>query len=1172
MNASRSRVQPTGPSRLARTLLAPVAATAAAVLLSLTPAAGQAQLLTLPPVPWFVGKSAPPNILLTLDDSGSMAWAYTPDDFDNVVGTAHVAMKSNLNPLYYNPALEYPAPPDSAGLPYPTSFTAARRNGFDASRGTLDLSVRYRPEQQYNPTSTGYWRVDHCRAADTVGGTCPGLNVAPSVETGAYWWTYIPTGNATCPNNPTLPQTASLPVSCFQLGRPTTDEAKQNFANWYSFYRTRNLATVSAAMIGFSKLPSDYRIAWQGLGGACSSASAFPSDCIGWDTSRSVVDARLGPFDAAKRAALWSWLERLPANVGTPLRDALRRAGEYLKTAAAYRDDPLDTASPLSSCRASYSIMMTDGIWNSDSSSVGNADNSTRTLPDGTVYSPRFPFRDNTSDTLADIAFHYWSTDLQPDVANQLRPFTPYKAGDTLTTNEYWDPRNDPANWQRMNSFFVGLGLSNWLTLPGGRWMGSTHAGSASPLDGYNAFAANSVNWPVAQANATPGNVYDLWHAAINGRGQFYSADSPESLIRAFDDMRERIAQREAGVTAAASTSLQMQSDTMMFSTSFSSARWDGTLRAFRLQADGTPDTVPTWTTDNTFNTLSPGSIGSHKVFVRGSSGALVQLQPTDSGLGLLPATVLSSLKTQANALSLGPTSSNAGATTLVRWVLGDTGEPRLRRRDRLLGDLVNSAPVYEGGRDYGYGVTSWTDNPSIDGAVYAAFVKKKRTGATVGGVPEAAKPTVYVGSNDGMLHAFNAKTGAHRFAYMPTPSLSKIGKRADPTAGHDWFVDGQIALHDVHDGTAWRNILIASPGAGARGLFALDVTDPDSPSLLWEWFPADVDLGYVLGEPVIARAASGHWIVAIGNGVGSVGTASGNRASLYVLNALTGAVLKKLDAGSASTTVANGLSGPALLYLSGRQLGFAYAGDLTGKLWRFDLRGAVTDWAVSFSGLPIFQATGPTAAAQPITSKPRIVSDRILGRMILFGTGRLLTPSDPTTTTVQSVYGVRDRSSGGTATRADLTAQTITSESGSSRTLSTNAVATSAAGWYLDLTGTATTSGERVVAPLTYMPEASLALVTTVRPTATVDACATSVTSWTMALSPFSGRAINLFAGTGETFSAGMRQTDRLGTLTPIRMSNNRMKMMTNGGTTGLEQSEVSRTWNPRAAWQQVR
>jgi type IV pilus assembly protein PilY1 len=1136
-----------------------------------------AQLISPASLPWYVGRNDPPNILLTLDDSGSMAWAYSPDSLSD--HSDSIAFKSDLNPMYFSETARYPIPRNADGVAYSTSYTAAPINGFDPSRGTVNLATGYRPFIGQEPQHTlsqvdsGTNWSEFARHCSSTNCTMPnGTVIGRTAPTAAYWYRYNAGSSSSCPLKPTVGQMSSLPASCFTGRTPGADtDLQQRFASWYSFYRTRNLATVTAAMFGFAQMPDDYRVAWQGLT-TCTHPTLFSNTCKGWQSSRSAVNARLEPFDLNKRRALWSWLERLPASASTPLRDALTRAGEYTRQTGAfspYQNVMGNAAGGESSCRATYSLMMTDGIWNSDSdyTAPGNIDGNNRSLPSLSHpapvtqhnYTPRAPFQDSQSNTLADIAFHYWITDARTDLPDLLKPYVPYKAGETLSANEYWDPRNDPGTWQRMTSFFVGLGLGGWLTSP--QWMGSTYAGTASPPDGYNALAGNTA-WPTL-ASGLSGYVYDLWHAALNSRGQFYSADSSEALVDAFDDMRNRIAEREAGATAAAGTSLQLQADTKMYATQFSSARWDGTLTAYSLDANGAPLPTPAWTTDSTFRPSSTGPT-SFRIFARGASGSLVAVTDTGSGL---PAAVLTAL--DAEAARIGRTRQ-----ALLKWVLGDASDPSLRARSRLMGAVINSAPVFEGGRDYGYGVTRWSDATPIDGPVYAEYLKRKRKGDAT----NTPKPTVYVGSNDGMLHAFNGETGAHRFSYMPTPVFNRIGNRAQVGGPHVWMVDGQIAVHDVHEtGVGWRTILIASMGAGARGLFALDVTDPDNPVLKWEWFPADDDLGFVTGEPVIARARSGEWVVTFGNGYGSVS----NRSVLYVLNALTGVQLRKIVADT-NTTEANGLSSPALLYLPGKLLAYAYAGDLRGNLWRFDIgsTSSVADWKLDFGNQPLFVATVPgTSTRQPITAKIRIATDRTKGRVLLFGTGRLFADGDQAVKSTQSVYGIFDRPAGsGTATRANLTLQKILSESAGQRTLSTTAPATDSAGWVIDLgTGTIgpTGSGERVVTPISYLPEVSLAVVSSLAPIASSDPCSSESNTWMMAVSPFTGRAQNIFprpVGAGGSLAAGYQVTGSFAPPTLVRKDNGNLRLMVNGGPTGLTGVDVARGWNPRASWQQVR
>jgi type IV pilus assembly protein PilY1 len=420
------------------------------------------------------------------------------------------------------------------------------------------------------------------------------------------------------------------------------------------------------------------------------------------------------------------------------------------------------------------------------------------------------------------------------------------------------------------------------------------------------------------------------------------------------------------------------------------------------------------------------------------------------------------------------------------------------------------------------------------------------------------------------MLHAFNGDTGARRFSFVPSALLAKLGDRASPTYIHQYYMDGPIVLHDVYNSSSksWRTILVASTGGGARSLFALDVTNPDSPTLLWEFAPSDNDMGYVYGEPVIARAADGTWVVVFGNGYGS----QNNTSYLYVLNAFSGVQLKKLevrDTTAATPTSAQGLSAPALLYLAGRQLGYGYVGDWQGNLWRIDMGGAPSTWTLGFGSKPLFKARTPSGAVQRITAKPRVVSDRVLGRVIVFGTGKLLEITDKSDTSIQSLYGIYDWPTGGTtASRSDLTQQTVLSETTTSRMTSSNALSASTKrGWYLDIATGGTGTGERIIAPVVAIPEISVILATTIKPTG--DACDTSMTSAVMALSPFSGAANSLFdVASGR--SNGVLIGGSVASPAVIRKGG-KLTIMINRGKTGVEQLPVTKSWNPRAAWRQL-
>ena len=379
-----------------------------------------------------------------------------------------------------------------------------------------------------------------------------------------------------------------LLVSSDSTTDPWTSAEKQNFANWYSFYRTRNLATVSAATLAFAELGTESRVAWQNL----HTCDGFDTDCDGWTNSN--FDSRIDQFTGDHRANFYSWLSRMPAEDATPLRSALIRAGQMYGEDRPYEFDPGEGGSetPIYECRQNYSIVMTDGIWNSDTiTSIGNADSPASpglTLPDGTTFTATAPYSDGNSNSLADIAFYYWATDLNTDLNDSdALKYEPVTVNETIeyddpsngvgidattTLTPVQNPKNDPANWQHMVTFTVGVGLTSTLMEPNLLWEGDTYDG------GYKALATGYANWPATGTNETPGNVYDLWHAAINSRGQFFSAETPDDIVAAFNTIIQRIESRQGSASNLSLNAGSVSSSSQFFQALFDSEDWSGHL------------------------------------------------------------------------------------------------------------------------------------------------------------------------------------------------------------------------------------------------------------------------------------------------------------------------------------------------------------------------------------------------------------------------------------------------------------------------------------------------------------------------------------------------------------------------------------------------------------------
>jgi type IV pilus assembly protein PilY1 len=374
-------------------------------------------------------------------------------------------------------------------------------------------------------------------------------------------------------------------------------------------------------------------------------------------------------------------------------------------------------------------------------------------------------------------------------------------------------------------------------------------------------------------------------------------------------------------------------------------------------------------------------------------------------------------------SLSVAQQAFFGGNTDLVNFLRGDRsneGSP-FRIRSTVLGDIMHSRPIY---------------------------------------VRDATSPTVFVGANDGMLHAINAATpslgtgigGSERWAYVPSMLLPKMKKLAANPYLHDYFVDGQINVATVESGS--RRMLVGGLGAGGKGLYALDITDSDgltaaseadvASKVMWEISPtkvryaapattnAYVNLGYTYGTVTIAKmnvAGTLTDVIIVGNGYNdglgdyagctnvtpSYAACDGNyQAYLYVINAVSGQLIKSIKAGTSGSSVSpNGLSTPSAIDVDGDgTVDRVYAGDLNGTMWKFDLA------AGTVSALLV------TSPAQAITMTPAVAIHPEGGYMVNFATGKMFITADTTDTTVHYAYGAWD---GAPSANAVLLSQTIT-------------------------------------------------------------------------------------------------------------------------------------------------
>ncbi|MDX1757274.1 MAG: PilC/PilY family type IV pilus protein [Marinobacter sp.] len=1038
----------------------------------IAPVSGYAAPGTLATEPLYLASVVDPNLMFIMDDSGSMSWGFMPDSVDagflnaspeddfhvkDCSGTvvygnrrfcivdisdAYYLAAATVNKAYYDPTVRYEPPVKSDGTFYSdASYTSAPINGYDSSSATIDLSTEYTAIMDEDDFYWGYFDLDNDGDLDQV----DDVVLSPTGKVGeAFYYTEKDSCSDVVAN------------SCYNGPlNPSTDAEKQNFANWFSYYRNRLMASKAGIGSAFSSLPSNIRLGW----GSINTGSGTVDDA---SSIRAVIQG-VRPYDSTQKDNFYNWLYgETTQSGGTPLRRALEGAGKYLENSErSWADDPSaavdSTTNPTRECRQAFSILMTDGYYNGDdpaaeTEEADDTDGAVISNPDGTSYQyiAADPFKDGeaSTSTLADVAMYYWKRDIRDDLSNKVP-----------TTDD------NPAFWQHMVTYGVGLGV----------------AGNIDPTTAFDAIDSGSaIDWWSGTSNEN--KINDLLHAAVNSRGGFFSAADPDTFATELSGVLSTIVSSVGQSTGVTFNTATLETDTLLFGARFDSSKWSGELFAREITENptGGAPTVASqdkWEAGEILDDRDLSTNPRQIITFNGSSGVAFSWSNLTTA--------------QKDDLRVG--GDDALGQSRVSYLRG-TAVSGMRERDSRLGDIVHSTPVYVSEPSMGWP----TAEPfGVTGNDYADFREEQ----------QSRSPVVYVAANDGMLHAFsaadNASAGSELFAYLPeflfTDSVGEgLHYLTQPTYAHRFYNDLSPVVSDVYiEGTGgaaadWRTILIGGGRTGAQGIYALDITNPTSidetsaSSLaLWE-FTSDDDarMGHVIEPPTIGLAQWGNndyrWTAFFGNGY----NASTDATGLFMLDlegGLDGTWTEdtdyqfiELETGAG----ADGLSAVRQLDITGdRIIDRIYAGDLSGNMWAIEDSGNGS-WDTAYkqgsTPEPLFTAIdASTSLAQPITAAPIVIrtpeeysTGNAPDLMVLFGTGQYLTENDPSNTDTQSFYGIID-SGTSELLRADLVGRTITDSSivvdGVTFQVRTSSGTdlTTEDGWYVDFT---TEAGERII------------------------------------------------------------------------------------------------------------
>lgn len=960
---------------------------------------------------------AEPNLWFVLDDSGSMTWA------------------DQSNYLPYDSSVTYPLPTKIDGTPMPLP------------NGRNDIYITPFRSDANGTTS----------------------NV-------------VDTGDTSVPH-----------INCDWVTNVT------NCKIWLNYYSIKDRTLKSAlSVVMFNdenrELTERIRVGYRALNRDGNTLPVLPFYGENADSSR----------DTMKR-----WLYGLNLGGGTPLRRPTYNLLNDIYYESVYTNSPNNpflqkpgeapntTDNKILSCRRNYMLVMTDGQWNGSNPPLNGMGtvrvNNSYTLPDGKGYTPIAPYRRSNlaggRQSLADIAFAGWKRDLDNNNStNNLKPkyIEIDEVVPTLNGSKYWHPWNDPANWQHVNTYTMGFRVA-----PLGV--------NVNPPTLSSAITQSSWEWNLSMSGNQIGYnsaSRDLANAALAGRGRYYDVRTPIDMIDAFKNLLLQTKGKATNISVTGSSGVagsSQKAGNSFFSTRYDSNNSTGSLLRYDVYNGSNADTCFTTTPDDkqvygaTCDTpfwdaakkLTQGGVSNRQIISRKrklNNTDLSTMDPATIEINQLKYTTINfDVSNISNAqrnrlitnfpdvLNNNFDNDSTRLNKLFAYIKGSAAEEATKFRKRneyeysdgskarnILGAIVRSQPVYAGVPQASIKHLTPT---STAYANYLAFVRNFTSNNT-----NAEQEMLYVGGNDGMLHAFKADTGQEVFAYVPSAVYDKLPQTVVPNHNVS-LVDGKIALTTVNLGSDtsnddnngnWRRVLVGSMGAGARGLYALDVTTPTKTAIKnstlakWEYSdlesilyqkkknnittPIDIakiksNVGNITDMPTILQLHDNTWVALTGNGYNS----QSGKAALLVINLKTGKPIQELVLENSTYTDSgqeNGL-GPVTVqaypnkarnkrHLADR----AYAGDLQGNLWVFDLVGSNKNDGIKVvkkdgQPMPLFSATakiGADEVKQPITVAPLVTPHPLgYGNLIHFGTGSLFTRDDASSTIPNSVYAIWD-------------------------------------------------------------------------------------------------------------------------------------------------------------------
>ncbi len=745
------------------------------------------------------------------------------------------------------------------------------------------------------------------------------------------------------------------------------------------------------------------------------------SSSIGGNERSQAGKLRYGIADmsvAANKTALFAAIDALNGRTATPLGEGLMEITQYFRGAGSlYGVNSGNYTSPIQyRCQKNFTIVITDGDATDDQNLPGTG----KTGNDGNsiIAAQSYTARNSAGGAVA-------------------KTFSVCSAANTVAADGY--VVNCPATLEGGTTARV-FTQSNSTNFPSAIRDVAMYGNVADLRVGGTDSDNKSFDDPkFAKQNM---NTYTVGFSVANavlpaaaqvGGGKYYTAIDEATLAASLADAVNAIKASTSNAGGLATTNPVKYSSNKLFQPVFNPDGWYGELRCYDIASV---------TYDTSGNIITGACTPNAKATIPAAAGRNIYSSKWQAATGQIDSATATSgtgafaftsnnttlgLMTTSQKSALG--SSDSARLSMINFLRGAT-VTGLRTRTYLMGDIIDSQPLVVAAPG---GATSDTD--------YAKFKSDN-----------ASRNMVFIGANDGMMHAFNVSNMTELMGYIPSsvyPHLDDLSKTDYGVSGgtpHTYHVNGEVRQADLKLNGSWKTILVGGVSQGGQGFYALDATTSSqlttsaATAVKWEWNDQhDSEMGYAFGAPLIynVRTSASTVVPAVilvngyendydDTAVGgkrkaeialdckrllpdNITLQACNTSALFIVNADTGKLIKKISVPARSDGV-GGLSSPAGVdYGQDGVLDYVYAGDLGGRLWRFDL--TASDPAnFKVVETPIFDA----GITQPITLRPVIrpvdtSAGVSRGNLVMFGTGKIHVDADRESTTTQSFYAVLD-------------------------------------------------------------------------------------------------------------------------------------------------------------------